>query len=202
MGGLDPILDLAASAVAALRSSHGHDVVSLFLAGVLAWSGVAKLHRPLPAALAIADFGLVKRPRRLQGVALGLFELGLAVAVAADPTSELVLAMLSLTLLAFTALIARALSRSESFACFCFGGDDELSRATLARNLGLLALVALLWSSPTASGPPPAAAPLLSALIAVAALMATALLARLPRLLRWNWEVRDHFESRAREEIA
>jgi methylamine utilization protein MauE len=199
VGGLDPIADLVATAFAALRSHYGHDVVALFLAGVFAWSGAAKLRRPQLAALAIADFGLVQRPRRLYGLALGFLEIGLACALAAEPGMPLVLGAVSLALVAFTVLVARAVWRSESFACFCFGGGDEVSSATLLRNLALLALVALLWSPTPGAAPAPSGAPALSALVAIAALATTALLGRVPRLFGWNREVREHFESRARE---
>jgi len=202
VGGLHPIVDLVADAVAALRSQYGHEVVALFLAGVLIWSGAAKLRRPRLAALAIADFGLVRHPRRGYGIVLGLAELGLAASLAPQPRMPLVLGAVSFALLAFTAVVARALWRSDRFACFCFGGEEELSRTSLLRNLALLGLLAFLWT-PIAGGPvsaPPGTWTLMI-LIALGGLATAALLARVPRLLRWNREVREHLESRAREVV-
>ena len=152
MGGFEPIADLVNAVWVAVRSPDGQDVVVLFVAGVLVLSSVAKLRHPRLAALAIADFGLVGRPQRAYGIALGLFELGLAGALVIQPGSPVVLGALSLTLLVFTGLIVRALRGSERFACFCFGGEEELSRATLLRNIVLLVLVAVLWTAPVGGG--------------------------------------------------
>lgn len=203
MGGFEPIADLVNAVWVAVRSPDGQDVVVLFVAGVLVLSSVAKLRHPRLAALAIADFGLVGRPQRAYGIALGLFELGLAGALVIQPGSPVVLGALSLTLLVFTGLIVRALRGSERFACFCFGGEEELSRATLLRNIVLLVLVAVLWTAPVGGGSADTApgSSVLTLFIAIGALGTAALLARVPRLLRWNWEVRAHFEARAPEAI-
>lgn len=201
MDGLEPIRQLIAAALGALQSHPDYEAATLVLAGVFAWSGLAKLRRPRLAAMAIADFGLVDRPRRWQGMALGLFELGLGAAIAIGQGMTVVLGLACLTLLALTALLLRALGRSESFACFCFGGEEKLSRATLVRNLALLALAGLLWSASlgTAERLGSWEEFWLTAIVAAGALASSALIARVPRLLRWNWEVRDHFEARARE---
>lgn len=201
MGGLEPIGEFIASVFYVLRSHPGYEAATLFLAGIFVWSGLAKLRRPGLAAMAIADFGLVARPRPWQGLGLGLFELGLGAAIVVGQAMSLVLGLACITLAAFTALVLRSVRRSESFACFCFGGEEELSRATLARNLGLLALALLLWSAAVGSAERLGTGEelWLTALVAMGALASSALVAHVPRLLRWNWEVEDHFEARARE---
>ncbi len=200
MSGFEPIADIVSDVVNALRSHPGYEAATLFLGGVFAWSGAAKIRRPTLAAMAIADFGLVINPRGWHGVVIGTLELGLALALIIGQGMPVVLTLTCGLLAVFTLLVAVALRRRQSFACFCFGGEEELSRATLIRNLLLVALSTLLLSAALVSadrlGDPKML--LLTAMLAITALAMTALLTRLPKLLRWNSEVRDHFEERAR----
>ncbi len=58
-----------------------------FVAAVLLWSGVVKIRRPVPAALAMTRFGLVREVHRRAGSALGLAEAGLGIALLVWPRS-------------------------------------------------------------------------------------------------------------------
>lgn len=165
------------------------------LAGVFAWSGIPKLRRPVLAALAMAEFGVTDRPRRVQGVALGAVEALLSLSLVAAAVTEslvirvLVLAAAALLLWLFVTLIGISLSRGRTFACFCFGdSESKLSGATLLRTAALAVLASILvvavFGRP--DGVPAARVVLLQAESAAALLGIVALVGQLPRLTRWG----------------
>lgn len=118
---------------------------SFTLAIIFAWSGFAKARRPTLAATAIRDFGLTRRLHVRLGMFLGLAELALAVLLASTAVLEVSLAISAVVLWAFSGLLARALTRGDSFPCFCFGeADSSISRLALARTLLLATLASLV----------------------------------------------------------
>lgn len=165
------------------------------LAGVFAWSGIAKLRRPVLAALAMAEFGVAQKPRRMHGVALGVGEALLSCALVAAAVAESrvirvpVLAGAALLLWLLVVLITRSLSRGRTFVCFCFGdSESKLSGTTLLRTAALAVLASILLVA--VFGRPDrvsaASVVLLQAESAAALLGTVALVAQFPRLTRWG----------------
>jgi uncharacterized membrane protein YphA (DoxX/SURF4 family) len=126
-------------------------VLALTLAAVLLTSGLAKL-RDARATRDAFDALRVPPvvPADLAAPALPWIELALAVLLLVAPATGLVLvaALVLLLMLAYTALIGRALGFDEPVTCSCFGsiGRHDVDRTTLARNVLLTALAAVvLW---------------------------------------------------------
>ena len=126
-------------------------VVVLTLAAVLVTSGIAKL-RDRRATRDAFDALRVPAvvPAELAAPALPWIEIALAVLLLVAPATGLVpvAALVLLLMLAYTALIGRALGFEEPVTCSCFGsiGRHDVDRTTLARNVLLMALAAVvLW---------------------------------------------------------
>ncbi|SEB67255.1 Methylamine utilisation protein MauE [Nocardioides exalbidus] len=126
-------------------------VAVLTLAAVLATSGVAKLRdrvatRDAFAALRVPDVV----PAGPASAALPWAELALAALLLVAPSRALVAvtALVLVLMLAYTALIGRALTFDEPVTCSCFGSlsRHDVDRTTLLRNV-LLSLLAgaALW---------------------------------------------------------
>jgi uncharacterized membrane protein YphA (DoxX/SURF4 family) len=126
-------------------------VVALTLAAVLLVSGVAKLRDPRATRDAFAALRVpAVVPADVAAPALPWLETVLAVLLLVAPATGLVLvaALVLLLMLAYTALIGRALGFDEPVTCSCFGslGRHDVDRTTLARNVLLTALSAVvLW---------------------------------------------------------
>lgn len=165
-------------------------VLVLTLSAVLLTSGVAKLRD----ARATQDAFVALRvpsvlPAGPSAAALPWVEIVLAVLLLVSPTAVawLPAAAVLLLMLVYTALIARALRFEEPVSCSCFGsiGSHDVGPRTLARNVLLSALAALvLWyvadggSAPAAFGELGAAG--WWALLATASAVAVALLVAAP----------------------
>jgi hypothetical protein len=164
------------------------------LAIVFAWSGIVKLRRPALAAMAIVDFGVLRRVRPTLGSALGAAELFLALVLATGALPVLSLPVAAGLLWLFVVLIAKSLWSGERFACFCFGdADSKLSQLTLVRTAALAILASVLLVA--ALLPPPmhggiggggygGAYALLQAAAAMALVGTIVLGGQLPKLLR------------------
>jgi uncharacterized membrane protein YphA (DoxX/SURF4 family)/thiol-disulfide isomerase/thioredoxin len=139
-------------------------VVALTLAAVLLTSGVAKLRDRVAtrdAFDALRVPGLV--PRDAAAAALPWLEVALGVLLLAAPHPWLVPVAVGVLvlMLAYTAVIARALRFDEPVTCACFGstGRHDVDRTTLARNVLLTVLsAALLWSALAGGSTPGATA--------------------------------------------
>lgn len=126
-------------------------VVALTLAGVLLTSGIAKLRdrrATRDAFTALRVPAIV--PADVAAPALPWLELALAVLLLVAPATGLVpvAALVLLLMLAYTALVGRALGFGEPVTCSCFGsiGRHDVDRTTLARNVLLSVLAAVvLW---------------------------------------------------------
>jgi hypothetical protein len=151
--GLRALAELLGDAVARSAESDVAAVLRLYLAGIFAYAGIAKLRRPWPSALALVNFGLTTRPRRGAGRAVGLAEVATAVLLLVPAPVALLGAAGAVGLLGtFTVLLARSLRRGERFPCSCLGQDDEdLSPATLVRTSALLALALVVAGGGAAS---------------------------------------------------
>ncbi|GAA5108214.1 hypothetical protein GCM10023339_07000 [Alloalcanivorax gelatiniphagus] len=139
-------------------------VVVLTLAAVLLTSGVAKLRdrrATRDAFDALRVPGLV--PVDAAATALPWVEIILAVLLLVSPAGWLVpvAAVVLALMVAYTALVARALGFDEPVTCSCFGslGRHDVDRTTLGRNLVLTLLAGVvLWlaldggSAPAAFG--------------------------------------------------
>lgn len=193
MGGFDLIWRAVQDTWAALGSSDTHVVGVWIIALVLTWSGTAKVRHPVEAAGALLDFGVSSRLRPGLGAALGWGELAVAALVvlslpAGAAPHAAALAVATALFGAFTVLLARSLRNGRQFPCRCFGSDDApLSRFTLVRAGMLAVLAGLLLAGALGLAPAADDAPLaLAGVVAAALVMGVALLATLPRLLRWN----------------
>lgn len=123
-------------------------VPGLLLAAVLAVSGVAKLASPEANADAFVSLRLPRILSRWHAPRLLPYaEILLAVALlVAGGSAYVLVAVVGLALmLAYTGVVARALTFSEPVTCSCFGklGLGAITRATVVRNL-MLSLVAAL----------------------------------------------------------
>lgn len=189
MNGFESALSLIAEAIRLVTAPAGYGIGVWVLATIFVWSGFAKLRRPALAAMAMVDFGVLRRARPRLGAALGAAELLLALFLATGTLPVVFLPATAVLLWVFTLLIARSLFAGEDFACFCFGdSDSRLSWPTLARTgtLALLASVLSVAVPRTGTYAGLSETYLLQAVSAVALVGVIMLGSQLPKLLRWN----------------
>lgn len=125
----------------------------LTLAAVLATAGLYKLRHPLIAASAAVNFRVIRRPRRIAGIVLGLAEMFVAaLLVMLVPTVALVgCAAAGALSVGYVAVTARALGAAERFPCQCLPGlVGDVSPATLVRAIAM-AIAAVIGSLGPAS---------------------------------------------------
>ena len=114
---------------------------ALVLGAVFAWAGTAKLARRQATA---ASFAALRVPApRSMAVVVPLAELALAAALLAAPALGAWGAVV--LLLAFTAVLARAVVRGVDAPCACFGSarPEPVSTTEIVRNGGLIALAVI-----------------------------------------------------------
>jgi len=121
---------------------NGFVVAAGLLISVFAWSGATKVRHPLPPALAMARFGVVRGIHPGLGRSVGLLEVLIAALLLLFPTGPAPLVMAVGLLALFEFLIIRTLRSSDRFPCACFGGDDEVLSAWTAVRTGALLTVA------------------------------------------------------------
>jgi hypothetical protein len=164
----------------------GYGIAIWVLAIIFVWSGLAKLRRPALAAMAINDFGILRRIRPGLGRALGAVELLLALSLITGTLLVVVLPFTAGLLWFFVLLIARSLWLGKDFSCFCFGdADSRLSRVTLVRTTALALLASALVVVPLRYANFDQVY-LLQAISAAALVGTIVLSSRIPSLLRWN----------------
>jgi hypothetical protein len=138
MTGLQILLGWLAQGWQAWLDTHTQTILLASLGLVLIWSAIAKLRQPVLAALAIVDFGVLKRADRWVGLMLGMLEFSLGVVLLVGLVPHIAAAGAFVMFVAFTALIGRALRHGKAFACYCFGdASAKLSRLTLFRSAAL-----------------------------------------------------------------
>jgi len=114
------------------------------LVAVLAVSGAVKVRHPLPPALAMARFGVVRGIHPGLGRSLGLAELAIAGSVYLFPARPEPLVLVVGLLAVFEFLIIRTLRTGGRFPCACFGDESEVLSAWTAMRTGALLLVAVV----------------------------------------------------------
>jgi Methylamine utilisation protein MauE len=186
MSGFEAAFSLVAELLRLVTAPTGYGIAIWILAIIFVWSGLAKLRRPTLAAMAIVDFGVLRRVRPRLGSALGAAELLLALFLITGTIPAIFLPVTAGLLWIFVLLISRNLWSGKDFACFCFGdADSRLSRLTLVRTAALALLASVL-----AAAPLPYAgfsqAYLLQAITAAALVGSMVLGSQIRRLLRWN----------------
>ena len=188
MNGFESALSLLAKALHLVTAPAGYGIAVWILGIVFVWSGVAKLRRPTLAAVAMRDFGILRRVRPRLGGALGAAELLLAMCLLTGTLSAVSLPVTAGLLWSFVLLIGRAVISGEDFVCFCFGdGDSRLSRLTLVRTAALALLASILAVAPPTGGYAGFSDTyLLQAVSAAAIVGAVVLGGQISRLLRWN----------------
>ena len=186
MNGFESALSLFAKTLHLITAPTGYGIAVWILAIVFVWSGVAKLRQPILAAVAMMNFGVLRRVRPRLGSTLGAAELLLALLLITGTLPALFLPVTAGLLWLFVLLSARSLLAGEDFTCFCFGDvDSRLSRLTLVRTgaLALLASVMAIVPLPYASFD---RTYFLQAISAAAFIGTIVLGSQLAKLLRWN----------------
>ena len=170
-----------------MTAPAGYGIAVWILAIVFVWSGVAKLRQPTLAAMAMMDFGVIRRVRPRLGSALGAAEVLVALSLVTGTLPALFLPITAGLLWFFVLLIAKGLLSGEDFACFCFGdADSRLSRLTLVRTATLALLASLLAVAPLPNYAGLSETYVLQATSAAAIVGGIVLVAQIPNLLRWN----------------
>ena len=186
MNGFESALSLFAKALHLITAPTGYGIVVWILAIVFVWSGVAKLRQPTLAAVAMVDFGVLRRVRPRLGSTLGAAELLLALLLTTGTLPTLFLPVTAGLLWLFVLLIARSLLSGKDFACFCFGdADSRLSRLTLVRTGSLALLASALAVAPVRYASFDRTY-LLQAISAAAFVGIIVLGSQIGKLLRWN----------------
>ena len=189
MSGFESAGALFAGLLRLVTAPVGYGVAVWVLTIIFVWSGAAKLRRPTLAAMAITDFGVLRRVRPRLGSALGGAEVLLALFLATGTLPMLFLPVTTGLLWLFVLLIARSLWSGKKFACFCFGeADSKLSRWTLIRTAALATLASLLVVAPLRAGGYAGFTQtyVLQAVAAAAIVGAVVLGGQISKLLRWN----------------
>jgi len=189
MNGFESALSLAAKGFHLVTAPTGYGIAGWVLAIIFVWSGVAKLRQPTLAAMAMMDFGVLRRVRPRLGSALGAAELLLALSLITGTLPVLSLPVTAGLLWLFVLLIAKSLWSGKDFACFCFGdADSRLSRLTLVRTAALAALASVLAVAAPSVGTSAGFGEtyVLQAVSASAFVGAIMLGSQIPGLLRWN----------------
>lgn len=190
MNGFDALAALFEKGFTVLTNSSAAGIYAAILAVVFCWSGISKLLNPDRAAWAMVDFEVVSRPKKEFGLGLGVFELLVALGLAAEAGLPFFLTLAAGSLATFSVLIARAILRGKQFECACFGGSHPLDWGALLRT-GLLTILAIftLFTSLNSSRPPLSLATDVGQLELITALALCGISALLPQirnLLKWN----------------
>src|SRR3712207_4837107 len=189
MNGFESALSLVASALHLVSAPTGYGIGVWILAIIFVWSGVAKLRRPTLAAMAMMDFGILRRVGPRLGSALGVAEALLALSLITGTLPGLFVPATAGLLWLFVLLIARSLRSGQDFPCFCFGdADSRLSRLTLVRTVALAVLASVLAVAAPSVGTYAGFSEtyVLQAVSAAAFVGAILLGSQIPKLLRWN----------------
>ena len=118
-------------------------IVRLALAGVLFWSGGAKVSEPQQAVMAVQAYQILPVSMgEFVGYALPLFELALAVALLLGVATRITAIVTAGLMLAFVIGVSSAWARGLSIDCGCFGGGGAVPEGeanylpVLLRDLG------------------------------------------------------------------
>jgi hypothetical protein len=189
LNGFESALSLFAGALHLVSAPTGYGIGVWILGIIFVWSGVAKLRRPTLAAMAMMDFGVLRKVRPRLGSALGAAEVLLASFLITGALPVLFVPVTAGLLWFFVLLIARSLRSGQDFPCFCFGdADSKLSRLTLVRTAALAVLASVLAVAAPEVGTYAGFSEtyVLQAVSAAAFVGAILLGSHISKLLRWN----------------
>ena len=126
-------------------------IVRLGLAGVLFWSGGAKLMEPQQAVMAVQAYEILPPSvGEFVGYALPLIELALGVALLLGAATRVTAVVAGALMTAFVVGVASAWARGLSIDCGCFGGGGVVAEGeanylpVLLRDLGFTLMAAWL----------------------------------------------------------
>jgi hypothetical protein len=189
LNGFESAISLFAGALHLVSAPTGYGIGIWILGIIFVWSGVAKLRRPTLAAMAMMDFGVLRKVRPRLGSALGAAEVLLASFLIIGALPVLFVPVTAGLLWFFVLLIARSLRSGQDFSCFCFGdADSKLSRLTLVRTAALAVLASVLAVAAPEVGTYAGFSEtyVLQAVSAAAFVGAILLGSHISKLLRWN----------------
>jgi uncharacterized membrane protein YphA (DoxX/SURF4 family) len=126
-------------------------VVRVGLAGVLLWSGGAKVTEPQQAVMAVQAYEILPTGLgEFVGYGLPLFELALGIALLLGVATRISAVVAGALMTAFVVGVASAWARGLSIDCGCFGGGGAVPEGeanylpVLLRDLGFAAMAAWL----------------------------------------------------------
>lgn len=126
-------------------------VARLIVGGVFIFAAVPKIADPHAFAVAISNYHLVPElVARGTGAVLPLLELVIGVALITGVQARGAAVLSAGLLLVFAAALTRAIVLDINVDCGCFGGAarSQIDWTSVARNVGLTALAALIVYSP------------------------------------------------------
>ena len=126
-------------------------VMRVGLAGVLLWSGGAKVSEPRQAVMAVQAYEILPTGvGEFVGYALPLFELALGLALLLGVATRISAVVAGALMTAFVVGVASAWARGLSIDCGCFGGGGAVAEGeanylpVLLRDAGFAAMAAWL----------------------------------------------------------
>jgi uncharacterized membrane protein YphA (DoxX/SURF4 family) len=126
-------------------------IMRIGLAGVLLWSGGAKVSEPRQAVMAVQAYEILPTGvGEFVGYALPLFELALGLALLLGVATRISAVVAGALMTAFVVGVASAWARGLSIDCGCFGGGGAVAEGeasylpVLLRDAGFAAMAAWL----------------------------------------------------------
>ena len=126
-------------------------IMRIGLAGVLLWSGGAKVSEPRQAVMAVQAYEILPTSvGEFVGYALPLFELALGLALLIGVATRISAVVAGALMTAFVVGVASAWARGLSIDCGCFGGGGAVAEGeanylpVLLRDAGFAAMAAWL----------------------------------------------------------
>ncbi|HUV49390.1 MAG TPA: MauE/DoxX family redox-associated membrane protein [Actinomycetes bacterium] len=126
-------------------------IMRIGLAGVLLWSGGAKVSEPRQAVMAVQAYEILPTSvGEFVGYALPLFELALGLALLLGVATRISAVVAGALMTAFVVGVASAWARGLSIDCGCFGGGGAVAEGeanylpVLLRDAGFAAMAAWL----------------------------------------------------------
>jgi hypothetical protein len=124
-------------------------VLAKALGLVLLYTGLSKIRRPMPAAIALTNFSVTRGVKRPAGLLLGLVEalVGASLILSLDAVAPFA-AMIMFVL--FTGALAKAWANHAEFSCSCFGRGEGVINGlavTRASTCAVAAAFVAAWTT-------------------------------------------------------
>ena len=122
-------------------------VVALAFGALFLWSGVGKIKDPVAFAEAVRNYQLIGDPyAAVAALFIPWVEVFAAIGVMTDRFRKGSAAILTVSLLVFTAAIVIAWMRGLDITCGCFGDETPMNYPVkVAQNVGLMVAGTVLW---------------------------------------------------------